>query len=98
MDRDIAGIYDLIAAESKFASGERDKLLGAFTLLIATVLGLLWLSFLDLSLGNLWLWLLVPSIVIGLVGIVVYWRGNDTSRDAMRFVQSNGCYYGQERK
>jgi len=98
MDRDIGGICGLIAAESKFASGERDKMLGIFMLLIATVLGLLWLSFIYTSLLNLWFLLLLPSSVIGLIGIMVYWRGKDTSRDAIRFVQSNGWYYGQERK
>jgi hypothetical protein len=83
MDKAIDGLYHLIKAESKYSYGDRLRLFGGVLILSATTLGLLWLAFIDLGLGNSWLLLLVPSLLIGVAGLFEYLQGSRMIDEAL---------------
>jgi hypothetical protein len=77
MPRSIEDVFDFIDLESRYASWDRLVLLGTILLLFATSLGMLWLALLPLNLANSWIFLLLPSLILGFWGLVQFTYGRD---------------------
>ncbi len=92
MERDIVGLYDLIAAESRYASGQSEKLLGGVALMFATLLGLMFFVLWDLHLSYSGWLLLFPSFLIGFVGVVLYQHGSSEMSKATETVKKSEWY------
>jgi hypothetical protein len=87
MARTVEGLFDLVNAESRFQSAEREMFLGSVLLLFATTLGLFYLALLPIGLADSWFFLLVPSFLIGLWGVIRYLVGRDRMNRALKDVR-----------
>ncbi|MFA5311847.1 MAG: hypothetical protein WC375_00845 [Methanomassiliicoccales archaeon] len=79
----IDDLYEQILIESNYSEGEREKMSGFFLSVIAVVL-ILFSVILKVEFNSdfsFWM-LFIPSLILGFIGLVLYYYGNSMVDDA----------------